>query len=60
MKQWKTPKAIYRNLGYLNRKYKRGFKHEDIYKVANSRLGWYKKQNENSEKRGIKTAKNTE
>lgn len=60
MKQWKTPKAIYRNLGYLNRKYKRGFKHEDIYKVANSRLGWYKKQNENSEKHGIKAAKNTE
>ena len=39
MKQWKTPKTIYRNLSYLNRKYKNGFSHEDIYKVANSRLG---------------------
>ena len=42
MKQWKIPKTIYRNLCYLNRKYRNGFKHEDIFKVANSRLGWYK------------------
>ena len=40
LKQWKTSKTIYRNLGYLNRKYKNGFRHEDIYKVANSRLGY--------------------
>jgi len=43
MKQWKLPKTIYRNLTYLNRKYNNGFNHEAIYKVANSRLGWYKR-----------------
>lgn len=43
IKQWKTPKTIYRNLSYLNRKYRNGFKHEAIYKVANTRLGWYKR-----------------
>ena len=43
IKQWKRPKTIYRNLMYLNRKYKNGFNEEDIYKVANSRLGWYKR-----------------
>ncbi|WP_429150985.1 group II intron maturase-specific domain-containing protein [Anaerotaenia torta] len=48
MKQWKKPKTIYRNLCYLNRKYNNGFKHEDIYKVANSRLGWYKKSGMNA------------
>lgn len=47
MKQWKTPKTIYRNLSYLNRKYKNGFSHEDIYKVANSRLGWYRRSGMN-------------
>jgi group II intron reverse transcriptase/maturase len=43
MKQWKLPKTIFRNLTYLNRKYNNGFNHEAIYKVANSRLGWYKR-----------------
>ena len=43
MKQWKTPKTIYRNLIYLNRKYKNGFNQEAIFKVANSRLGWYRR-----------------
>lgn len=47
IKQWKTPKTIYRNLNYLNRKYGNGFKHEDIYKVANSRLGWYRRSSMN-------------
>ena len=42
LKQWKTPKTIYRNLSYLNKKHKNGFTHEDIFKVANSRLGLYK------------------
>lgn len=42
MKQWKTPKTIYRNLLYLNRKNNNGFNHEAINKVANSRLGWYR------------------
>lgn len=47
IKQWKKPKTIYRNLAYLNRKYNNGFNHEDIFKVANSRLGWYKRSGMN-------------
>lgn len=47
IKQWKRPKTIYRNLAYLNRKYKNGFNHEGIFKVANSRLGWYKQSGMN-------------
>lgn len=47
IKQWKKPKTIYRNLCYLNRKYKIGFDHEAIYKVANSRLGWYRRSGMN-------------
>lgn len=47
MKQWKTPKTIYRNLCYLNKKNNNGFNHEAIYKVANSRLGWYKRSGMN-------------
>ena len=43
IKQWKKPKTIFRNLSYLNRKYKNGFDEESIFKVANSRLGWYKR-----------------
>lgn len=42
MKQWKRPRTIFKNLSYLNRKYKNGFDKESIFKVANSRLGWYK------------------
>lgn len=47
LKQWKTPKTMYRNLSYLNRKYKNGFSDEDIFKVANSRLGWYRRSGMN-------------
>lgn len=47
MKQWKTPKTIYRNLCCMNQKYKCGFDHESIYKVANSRLGWYRQSGMN-------------
>lgn len=43
IKQWKKPLTIYRNLSYYNRKYKNGFDNESIYKVANSRLGWYRR-----------------
>ena len=43
MKQWKRPRTIFRNLAYLNRKHKNGFDKESIFKVANSRLGWYKR-----------------
>ena len=47
MKQWKKPKTIYRKLSYLNWKNHNGFSHEDIYKVANTRLGWYKRSGMN-------------
>ena len=43
MKQWKRPRTIYRNISYLNRKHQNGFSHEEIFKVANSRLGWYRR-----------------
>jgi len=43
IKQWKLPQRIYTNLQRLNRLFKCHFKKEDIYKVANSRLGWYRK-----------------
>lgn len=43
IKQWKKPRTIFRNLTYLNRKYKNGFNEESIFKVACSRLGWYKR-----------------
>lgn len=42
IKQWKRPRTICKNLSYINRKYKNGFDHESIFKVANSRLGLYK------------------
>ena len=41
------PKTIYRNLAYLNKKYKNGFDHEAIFKVANSRLGLYRQSGMN-------------
>lgn len=47
MKQWKKPKTIYRNLGYLNWKNHNRFSYEEIYKVANSRLGWYRRSGMN-------------
>lgn len=43
IKQWKRPKTIYRNLQILNRIKKAKMSHENIYKVANSRLGWYRR-----------------
>ena len=42
IKQWKTPLTIQRNLEKINRKYKLKFSFEDIFKVANSRLGLYR------------------
>ena len=47
LKQWKTPKTIHRNLSYLNKKNKNGFSQEEIFKVANSRLGWYRRSGMN-------------
>lgn len=43
MKQWKIPKTIYRKLSYLNSKNHNKFNHKEIFKVANSRLGCYRK-----------------
>ena len=42
VKQWKKPLRIYKNLEKLNNKYKNNFSSEDLFKVANSRLGLYK------------------
>lgn len=43
IKQWKIPKRIMINLQRLNRIQRFNFTDEDIYKVANSRLGWYRR-----------------
>lgn len=43
IKQWKVPKRIYKNLQKLNKLQKFSFTEEDMYKVANSRLGWYRR-----------------
>ena len=43
IKQWKIPSRIYTNLQRLNKAFKCNFDDESIYKVANSRLGWYKR-----------------
>ena len=42
IKQWKIPERIYINLQRINRRFKCNFNEEDIYKVANSRLGIYR------------------
>lgn len=43
IKQWKRPSTIFKNLDKINQKYKSGFDFESIFKVANSRLGWYRR-----------------
>ncbi|MGM9772794.1 MAG: group II intron reverse transcriptase/maturase [Segatella copri] len=45
IKQWKNGATIYRNLQRLNKLFKCNIVDEDIFKVANSRLGWYKRSN---------------
>ena len=42
IKQWKKPKRIYINLQRINKRFKCNFTDEDIFKVANSRLGLYR------------------
>ena len=42
IKQWKIPERIYINLQRINKRFKCNFNEEDIYKVANSRLGLYR------------------
>ncbi len=43
LKQWKRPKTIYRNLQKMDRIVGCNFTDEEICKVANSRLGWYRR-----------------
>lgn len=45
LKKWKKPTRIYTNLRNMNNMFKYGFSDEDIYKVANSRLGLYARAN---------------
>lgn len=47
LKQWKKPLRIYKNLQKLNKKLSYHFSDEQIYSVANTRLGWYKRANGN-------------
>lgn len=47
IKQWKKPKTIYRNLMKLNKACRCNFSEEDIYKCANTRLGWYRRSGMN-------------
>lgn len=42
VKQWKKNITIYRNLQTINKAYKCGFTDEEIFMVANTRLGWYR------------------
>ncbi|WP_405315770.1 hypothetical protein [Faecalibacillus faecis] len=42
IKQWKKPVKLERRLQLLNRKFPYKFSEEQIYSVANSRLGWYR------------------
>ncbi len=43
IKQWKKPMTIYRNLMKLNNINKCKFDEKEIYKCANTRLGWYRR-----------------
>ena len=48
IKQWKKPMKVYRSLQLLNKKLPYHFTDEQIYSVANSRLGWYKRATGNT------------
>ena len=43
LKQWKKPETIYKNLMKLNKAFGCNMTHEDIYKVAHSSLGLYRR-----------------
>ena len=47
IKQWKRPRTIYKNLMKLNIACRYKFTHDDIFKCANSRLGWYRRSTGN-------------
>ena len=42
LKQWKRPRRIYINLQKLNKKFSFHFSDEEIFSVANTRLGLYR------------------
>lgn len=42
IKQWKKPMRVYTNLQRINKRFKCNFTDEDIFKVANTRLGLYR------------------
>lgn len=43
LKQWKKSKTIYKNLRKISNKMQLKFKHEDFFKVANSKYGPYRR-----------------
>ena len=47
IKQWKRPRTIYKNLMKLNIACRYKFTHDEIFKCANSRLGWYRRSTGN-------------
>lgn len=47
IKQWKRPRTIYKNHMKLNIACRCKFTHDDIFKCANSRLGWYRRSTGN-------------
>lgn len=47
IKQWKRPRTIYKNLMKLNIACRCKFTLDDIFKCANSRLGWYRRSSGN-------------
>ena len=49
IKQWKRPRTIYKNLMKLNIACRCKFTHDDIFKCANSRLGWYRRSTSRSQ-----------
>jgi len=48
LKQWKNPKTIQRNLTRLNTKLRSNLPDVEIYKAANTRLGWYRRARYNA------------
>lgn len=47
IKQWKKPRRIYINLMRINKALRCNISDEGIYKVANTRLGWYRRSTGN-------------
>lgn len=45
LKQWKRPKAIYRNLRKMNQIVNGGFEDDRLSSIANARQGWYRMAN---------------